>query len=151
MPVTPTTAGIYIIDSVGPYITQTYPRSKIKWGTKLKDMKKDVWYKLKSGKWGSIKKDIGMSRYLIMQENKALYGREVVPKTWIFNEFGPLAIRYFKDLNNNRKLDKDIGEKLSGEMIHTTPENEAQYQTGQPVDLGYSHGYVHIKPQDQTT
>jgi hypothetical protein len=145
----PTTTSIYIIDSVGPYTTSSWPASKLKWGTELKDMKKDVWYKLKSGKWGSIKNDIGMTRNEVRDYNKALYGRYVVPKTWLFNDFGPLAIRYFRDINNNRKLDKAIGERLSGEMIHTTPENEAQYQTGKTVQLGPSHGCVHIKPQDR--
>ena len=56
---------------------------------------------------------------------------------------------FFKDLNNNLKLDKDKGERLSGEMIHTTPKNEAQAATGKAVKLMPSHGCIHIKPQDR--
>jgi hypothetical protein len=38
-------------------------------------------------------------------------------------------IRYFEDKNNNRKLDGK--EQLSGEMNHTTPDNEAATARGQ--------------------
>ncbi|TGO01925.1 hypothetical protein PN36_34390 [Candidatus Thiomargarita nelsonii] len=145
----PTTAGTYIIASTGPYSTQTWSWSKIKWGTKLKDMphKKDVWYQLSSGKWGSVKKDIGINRTEIMKRYYELYSKNVVPKKWVFNDFGPIAIRYFKDINGNRMLDKN--ERLSGEMIHTTPENEAQSQSGNTVTLAESHGCIHVKPKDR--
>ena len=44
----PTWPGLYYIDKAHPYRTPTWPYSKIKWGTKLKDMphKNDVWYQL---------------------------------------------------------------------------------------------------------
>jgi hypothetical protein len=70
-----------------------------------------------------------------------------VPATWVFNDFGPLAIRFFKDTNHNGILDQN--EKLSGEMIHTTPKNEAQYRRHQPVTLEESHGCIHIAPRDR--
>ena len=145
----PTTAGKYLIHSVKAYNTPTWPMSKIKWGTTLKDMpvKKDVWYKLSSGKWGSIKNDLGISRDEIIQYYHLLYKSRRVPKTWVFNDFGPLAIRYYVDNNNNMILDKN--EKLSGEMIHTTPDNEAQTQSGNKVVLAPSHGCIHIKPRDR--
>lgn len=60
-----------------------------------------------------------------------------------------LVSRYFKDLNSNRKLDSN--ESLSGDMIHTTPDNEAQYSLGQTVTLMKSHGCIHIRPQDRNT
>lgn len=69
------------------------------------------------------------------------------PPAWVFNDFGPIAIRYFKDLNRNRKL--DARERLSGEMIHTTPIDEANTARGLPVNLGPSHGCIHIKPIDR--
>ena len=70
-----------------------------------------------------------------------------MPDTWVFNDFGPYAVRYFRDDNRNRKLDP--GERLKGEMIHTTPDNEAQEAQNQPVQLIPSHGCVHIKPADR--
>jgi len=50
----------------------------------------------------------------------------------LFNDFGPVAVRYFRDDNHNRRLDGK--EYLSGEMFHTTPDNEAQAARGQPTD-----------------
>ena len=35
-----------------------------------------------------------------------------------------------------------------GEMIHTTPENEAETQLNHRVKMEYSHGCIHIKPKD---
>jgi hypothetical protein len=88
-----------------------------------------------------------ITRQDIVDLHKDLYGTGTVPSTWIFNDFGPLAIRWFKDLNGNRKLDGR--ERLSGQMFHTTPENEAQQALGKPVLLGPSHGCIHLKPADR--
>ncbi len=78
-----------------------------------------------------------------------LYNRNGVPATWVFNDFGPLAIRWFKDLNGNRKLDKN--ERLSGQMFHTTAENEAQHARRARLQMVPSHGCIHLKPQDRET
>ena len=98
----------------------------------------------------------GMDAQKVRSEYKLLYdlnsrihdaNGDGIPDTWVFNEFGPIAIRYFRDRNRNRKL--DAGESRMGEMIHTTPENEAQTVQGQPVELDTSHGCIHIKPSDR--
>jgi hypothetical protein len=124
--------------------------SAIKWGTPLKDMgpvKDDVWYQLPSGKWASVTKDIGISRTELKAYYKRLYKIDKVPDKWVFNDFGPVAVRYFKDLNGNKLLDGS--ERLSGEMMHTTPDNEAQFARSKPVKLDHSHGCIHIRPQDR--
>lgn len=36
-----------------------------------------------------------------------------------------------------------------GEMIHTTPEDEANSARGIPFTLSESHGCVHIRPSDR--
>lgn len=146
----PTTPGNYIIHHTHAYSTPSWPMSRIKWGTPLRDMGptvKDVWYKLPSGKWGSVKNDIGISRNDLKNYYNQLYNINKIPVKWVFNDFGPIAIRFFKDLNGNKKLDG--AERLSGEMLHTTPENEAEFSTGKPVILVPSHGCIHIKPQDR--
>lgn len=146
----PTTPGTYIIHHTHSYSTPSWPMSKIKWGTPLKDVgqvKDDVWYQLANGSWASVKKDIGISRADLKKYYKALYNIDKVPDKWVFNDFGPVAVRYFKDLNGNKKMDG--GEVLSGEMIHTTPDNEAQFANGNPVVLVPSHGCIHIRPQDR--
>jgi hypothetical protein len=98
--------------------------------------------------WASIKTDYGITRTEIIEMNYRLYGALNVPDVWLFNDFGPLAIRYFEDTNQNRKL--DANEQLSGEMIHTTPDDEAATTRGQAFNLSESHGCVHIRPEDRT-
>lgn len=149
MPEEPTTAGMYVIDQAHPYRTPTWPMSSLKWGTPLRDMptKNDVWYQVAGGEWASVSKDHGISRAEILELNQALYGLSRVPVRWVFNDFGPLAIRWFKDLNGNRLLDG--AERLSGQIFHTTPENEAEHALGKPILLGPSHGCTHLKPPDR--
>lgn len=151
MPEEPTWPGLYYIDKSHPYHTPTWNLSKIRWGTPLRDMPhlSDVWYEFPSSKWASVKNDIGLSRLQIQELHFNLYKQRTVPTTWIFNDFGPVAIRWFKDLNGNRKLDGK--ETLSGQMFHTTPENEAQHALGMPVNLMPSHGCIHLKPADRNT
>ena len=60
----PTWPGSYVIEKTQRYTTPTWPMSKIKWGTRLRDMpgQNDVYYELPSGKWGSVKNDIKIQR-----------------------------------------------------------------------------------------
>ncbi len=151
----PTPPGRYIIYGVETYRTQTWPYSRIPWGTRLLDKPelKDIWYEFRPNQWASLTKDWStwgygtLTREDIINDHYQLYGQKSVPATWVFNDFGPLAIRFFKDTNHNGILDQN--EKLSGEMIHTTPKNEAQYRRHQPVTLEESHGCIHIAPRDR--
>jgi hypothetical protein len=70
-----------------------------------------------------------------------------VPDEWVFNDFGPWAVRYFVDKNHDKKL--DAGESLSGEMIHTTPDTEGQVAQGKAAELVPSHGCIHVSPLDR--
>lgn len=69
-----------------------------------------------------------------------------IPDEWVFNDFDPIAINYFRDPNRNRKL--DAGERIMGEMIHTTQEDEAQTDRKLPVVMTSSHGCIHLRPAD---
>jgi hypothetical protein len=151
MPEEPTWPGTYVIHSTHSYVTPTWPFSKIKWGTPLQDKPQlnDVYYQLPSKKWGSVKKDTGIERKNILQTYFNYYGKMKVPATWVFNDFGPMAIRWFKDTNGNKILDKN--ETLSGQMFHTTPQNEAENALGKTVQLGPSHGCIHLNPRDRDT
>ncbi|MET1077919.1 MAG: L,D-transpeptidase family protein [Pseudomonas sp.] len=149
MPEEPTWPGTYVIDSAHPYNTASWPYARIRWGTKLQDKPElnDVWHELANGKWASVSKDFGITRNNIKALHAALYVANTVPATWVFNDFGPIAIRWFKDLNGNRRLDGK--EQLSGQMFHTTPINEAQHARGLTVELTASHGCIHLKPADR--
>lgn len=146
----PTWPGQYIIDRAEAYRTPTWTMSKLAWGTKLRDMpsKLDIWYALPSGKWGSLNQLFGTAtRDVIMDMHNELYGKRKVPDTWVFNDFGPIAIRWYKDINRNKVLDGK--ELVSGQMFHTTPDNEAEAALGLPVRLMPSHGCIHLKPNDR--
>jgi hypothetical protein len=149
MPEEPTWPGTYTIHSIQKYTTPTWALSKIKWGTRLVDKPgiNDIYYELPGKKWGSIKKDIGVNRQYIVNLYFTYYEQMRVPSTWVFNDFGPIAIRWYKDLNNNKILDGK--ERLSGQMFHTTPQNEAEHALGKKVDLKPSHGCIHLKPADR--
>lgn len=112
-----------------------------------KPKRNDIWYELRNGRWGSVKNDIGIARTDLIRLYFSMYGQMKVPNKWVFNDFGPIAIRWFKDVNGNGKLDES--ERLSGQMFHTTPDNEAQQALGQTVTLSSSHGCIHLKPADR--
>jgi hypothetical protein len=146
-----TTPGKYVIFSSAPYRTNTWPLSKIKWGTRLKvqlDKSGVERVVYETGTLAHTWKVLeGISKDQLVSMYFQLYGKKMMPDAWVFNDFGPVSVRYFKDKNRNKKLDK--GELLSGEMIHTTPINEAQTATSQPVGLEPSHGCIHVKPIDR--
>ena len=47
---------------------------------------------------------------------------DTIPKIWIFNDFGHLSIKYFKDTNNNYKLYRN--ESIISDFVHTEPDDE---------------------------
>lgn len=145
----PTWPGHYVIAESHAYRTNTWQLSRIKWGTPLQDKPNlnDVWYQLANGNWASIKNDHQIERQQIINLYYDLYNTRKVPSAWVFNDFGPIAIRWYKDLNGNRRMDGS--ERLSGQMFHTTPDNEAQQATGKPVIMTFSHGCIHLKPNER--
>ncbi len=150
MPPRQTTPGNYVVHSYAPYRTKTWAWSKIPWGTRLSTGydkgEEKVFYETGqlSQPWKPVE---GISKSDIESNHYGLYGTYKVPETWVFNDFGAMAVRYFRDLNHNKKLDR--GETLSGEMIHTTPVNEAQTARSSDVTLESSHGCIHVKPFDR--
>ena len=80
-----------------------------------------------------------------------------LPKTWVFNDFGPLAVKYFIDHNGNRKLDTNPRhggkkEEPLSDFIHTTPPDEMsvlldrQLVSQKHDALTESHGCIHMDP-----
>jgi hypothetical protein len=147
----PTDAGRFILLDPKPYVTRTWAASRIRWGAKLKDIGTDVLYdsgQVGFRRWQSVLRKTGWTRQNVIDRYKELYGGpERVPSAWVFNDFGPLAVRYFKDKNRDGKLSD--GEWPSGEMFHTTPDNEAEAAGRRAVSLVESHGCIHLKPADR--
>jgi hypothetical protein len=157
MPPRQTTPGNYVIYSHGPYRTKTWNASRIPWGTRLMVDQATFTVFFETGnsspKWQKVTDRIPDWTWLVIrQEYYRMYGEshlydsdyDSVPSIWVFNDFGPTAIRYFVDRNQNRRLDE--GESLSGEMFHTTPDDEANVALHQTVRLQPSHGCIHVNP-----
>jgi len=157
-----TTPGRFVIHSYGPYRTNSWPMARIPWGTPLKvegtGALKHVVFQTGTTHqtWKRVESLIPQATYLGLQGYyRMLYGdsgrydpdRDGIPDRWVFNEFGPKAVRYFKDLNNDGVLDGN--EHLMGDMIHTVPSNEAETLLKDPIKYTVSHGCVHIAPRDR--
>jgi hypothetical protein len=156
---TPTPAGEYRLVDPEPYITPTWPNSRIKWGTPIKASPvdpTDVWYlqSVRQGRenWASMKRDFGMTRNEILDAHAEVTQKPTsqLPGQWMVNDFGPLAVRFYEDKNRNGRLDPPF-EKLSGAMFHTTPQNEAETRAGVAPKMENSHGCIHLNPRDRDT
>jgi len=168
----PTTAGEFVIDRLETYRTDSWNMSKIAWGTPIRASRTDtrkLEYLSSSGKWrpstitfsvrvpdghGGMKSEKRLFDVNdVMRMHHLLRGSYELPDTWLFSDFGPVAVRYYRDKNRNRR--RDANEPLSGEMIHTTQVNEGEsYQSkgdSSKVRLYDSHGCIHIKPADRET
>src|SRR6185437_977064 len=145
----PTHPGRYIIWTIAPYTTKSWNFSQIRWGTRLRiDPKNpnEVLFQVDHGRWASVYKRTGITRAQIETFHHELYGTSLVPSTWIFNAFGKVAIRYFLDRNHDGKL--DAGEHLSGEMFHSTVNNERdEVVDPKHMPMSHSHGCIHLKPE----
>ncbi len=158
----PTDPGNYVILGVEPHhVTQKWKFSRIPWGARLRVSTQDyndVMCEETPGHWKSLNTFFGIrnATALVARLHERLYGNRAIPATWIFNDFGPRAVRYFVDSNHNGKLDK--GEEVKGEMFHTTPDNEAEAAAFRaahpgstadpPVRMFESHGCIHMRPSE---
>ena len=150
----PTSSGTFIIDHIESYRTSTWDWSKVRWGTRIRMSQRrsgHAEYELSSGKWASLTRDFGWSVADIKEAHRDLYGYRAFPDRWIFNDFGPIAVRYYRDRNANRQ--RDASKPLMGQMIHTTDVNEAEWtrypEDPSKVKLVPSHGCIHVKPIDR--
>jgi hypothetical protein len=147
-PAIPTHPGRYVIWQIAPYKTRRWPFSRIRWGVRLRidpQNPNDVLYEADHGRWESVQRVANLTRADVEGRYYELYGKSQVPSTWLFNDFGRIAIRYFRDRNHNGQLDPD--EHLEGEMFHATAENERDsVKDPEHISMAHSHGCIHLKP-----
>lgn len=155
-----TTPGTYVISGYEPYVTHTWEWSRIAWGTPLRLSTDGEHVLYQTGHlandWRRVDAIVPDGTVATIRERfhdlfpdprKYDWDNDGIPDSWVFNDFGPLVVRYFRDPNRNRRRDRD--EPLMGEMIHTTPDDEGTTAAGEPVRLQPSHGCIHIKPLDR--
>jgi hypothetical protein len=144
----PTDPGEYVVAYCGKHRSRRYPEwSSIPWGASLKDDGKHVLVLL-DGKWQDVEHVTGISRVILVDEYRSMYGLSRVPPSWVFNDFGHLTCYMFRDRNRNGRLDPAAGERIHGEFFHTTPVDEARTALNLAVRLDSSHGCIHLKPLD---
>lgn len=97
-------------------------------------------------KWRPLSEVTSGTESEIRDYHQQLYGTHVIPKTWVFNDFGHRTCYFYRDRNRNGK--RDPGERVHPEFFHTTPDDEADEAAGRDVTLSESHGCIHLKPVD---
>jgi hypothetical protein len=162
-----TKAGRYVIHSIAKHVSERrWLYSSVPWGTPITFnwiehrvyIKKDgKFVKLSeyNTQWSNYSDTHAYDLLLEMYQNNYInYYSKPFPDTWIFNDFGHVAIKYFKDTNHNFILDKT--ESIQSDFIHTTPVDEAKTaynkivspRFARPIVLENSHGCIHVKPDN---
>jgi hypothetical protein len=182
---TPTRAGRFIIASIAQHTSERRWRySTIPWGAPMRLNKQSFIELQVGGRWRLLSSFPGWESYskdplkgfkelsgyyltLLADVNgdfkrplNTPFPRDwalVLPSTWVFNDFGPTAVKYFVDYNHNRKLDRvarpgQRKEEILSDFLHTTPPDELAYKLAQQIPNHYkvhlveSHGCVHMDP-----
>lgn len=161
-----TRPGVFVIESITPHVSSSRWRySSIEWGTPIREESGIIFIK-KRGNWIKIRelasfRDMSDTEIVAKLKyfSKGFTGFEIIPKTWIFNDFGHIAIKYFADKNHNYK--KDGNESTVSDFIHAIQRDEAidASRDASYLDtslrpprersvLTSSHGCVHAYPKD---
>lgn len=177
---TPTRPGRFVIGSVGPHVSPTrWLLSSIPWGTPLGLTTEKALEVQLGGNWVGLHTLPGWrERFASYPPGAPILVREAysrlmnklsrskfdnvarkqlpapwntdLPQTWVLNDFGQVAVKYFVDANYNRKLDGK--EQLLSDFIHTTPNEELELAISRkreptsPMTLEVSHGCIHLLP-----
>lgn len=184
---TPTQTGRFVIYSIGPHVNGArWRNSAVPWGSPIRlsphgyvEVKiNNQWQLLHnlpgwSEKYGNnpkgarakLKKEYG----ILMQQLKPKYGLSDtdhwpadwegdLPKTWVINDFGRIAVKYFRDYYGNHRLDAggqpgSPKEEVLGDFMHTTPASEVALVLDKKIInegiivLSVSHGCIHMDPK----
>jgi hypothetical protein len=166
---TPTRPGRFTILSVEKHVSGgRWLYSTIPWGTPVRVDADAVYIKL-NGAWKKLsstdprwlapyrsfpKPELELRKAILdyYKTMAASFGT-AIPDTWVFNDFGHISVKYYRDNDHNGVFDKKKDELMS-DFIHTTPPDEAstayinRHQLPDNINLSYSHGCIHIKPND---
>lgn len=154
---TATTVGRFVIKSIEKHVSygKYAAWSGIAWGTDVKIEGGIVKVKLNGSwkkltdvntQWGKHKNDQKGVTDAVLKYQRTLYPNSPIPTKWLFNDFGHVSVKYFKDVNNDRKMNGK--EYVMGDFIHTTPTDEAATASRKIFQLAESHGCIHVRPND---
>lgn len=183
---TPTETGRFVIYSIGPHVNGArWRNSAVPWGTPIRLNQQGYVEVQLHQQWQLLHKLPGWrERYganpvgarvqlkkdyrSMMEQLKPKYelGKADhwpagwdggLPKTWVLNDFGQVAVKYFRDYNGNSRLDADgragsPKEEILGDFMHTTPASEValildkMLVSERGIVLSVSHGCIHMAP-----
>lgn len=162
---TPTRAGRFTILSIEKHVSGgRWIYSTVPWGTPMKIepdavyiKQYSVWKKLSATNpdWLKLYKSERALADAIQYEYDKMKDGFGAPKpdTWVFNDFGHISVKYYRDKNHNGVFDRKTDELMS-DFIHTTPPDEAatakinREKLADNINLSHSHGCIHMKPND---
>jgi hypothetical protein len=144
IPMHPTKPGRYQLQRREKHVSGRWDWSKIAWGTPIEPTpSNDVLFE-KGGHKHSLRKlwhrpstDNLVDE--VKKRVKEVYQREVFPKTWVLNDFGPFAWQLIEVGNS----------KNNSHFMHTTPEDERDALLTGTTSLDYSHGCIHLDPKQR--
>jgi len=164
---TQTRAGRYVVGAIMKHRSASrWVWSTVLWGTPLR-LENNIVQIKESGTWVPLKSKRGFSTFSnaeivqLVTDAYQNYKKDLgplltsaektraIPDTWIFNDFGHLSIKYFRDKNKNYK--HDAGEDFMSDFIHTVPREELFAAHGKLLPLEDSHGCIHVHPNDIDT
>ena len=152
---TQTRAGRYVVGIIGKHKSaQRWLYSTIEWGAPLREkdgklqyQQNNIWINLSSNpiisKVASMYADFKNQISNVLSREEKM---QKLPAVWLFNDFGHVTIKYFKDLNNNYRQDKN--EQLLTDFVHTIPYDEYYSKYNYQVAMPDSHGCIHMHPKD---
>jgi hypothetical protein len=145
----PTESGEYVIVGTWKHVSKgQWAYSMIEWGSPLREQN-GILEVFAGGTWQPLKKYVQNSKQELSAYYNSMYGKNELPKTWVFNDFGHITCFIAKDLDHDGIWDKNT-EKIHHQFFHTTPPDEAltALNKSHEIKLLPSHGCIHVKPKD---
>ena len=129
----PSRAGTYKLGKGGPYRTNSWLFSQIRWGAQIREHGGEIQFEDPgSSKW---KYATGPNCELADEMPRtAFYEGGSLVSEWKKNDFGAVAWRV---------------EGSPGLFVHTTPTSEQTTELGNDPILAHSHGCLHVKPAER--
>lgn len=147
--------GTFIVQVIQPITTKNWAYSRIAWGEMVEIRTSDMAVFHKGKKILNLDEQSYPLETIIESYNdmpevvQAIRKGKTIRVPYRFNDFGSMGIKFFKDINGNKRFDPQI-EHIVPTYIHSTPGDEWDRINNQDKAraLGYSHGCIHMYPSD---
>lgn len=150
-----TPPGQYVLDQAEHHTTRNWPGSVVPWGARIRERNEIIEYELggtwraASGPHGAVTSAIVLwnhrsAKHITVgiasrQAREMFYSQDdgKLMSEWLENDFG----KWSWNMKRNGVR--------TPYFIHTTPADELATRSGKPFELKYSHGCLHIRPNNR--